>query len=168
MLRVSTALAGSGPEGAFGVSVLWGLLVWKAGASPGARNTFPGEQVGGWCSGAAAAAFPCPWHQIHSRRLGESQLWSLNADAALPEQKRALSADQCNQKTRRVSRGWDGPGGGERRTRPGADLHLPCPAPQGLGKAPRSAHRLCLLWPNLATVSAPGAQGLFQLRAISV
>lgn len=106
--------------------------MWKAGASPGASNTFPSEQVGGWCSGAAAAAFPCPWHQIHSRRLGESQLWSLNTDAALPRQKRALSEDQCHQKTRKVCKSWDGPGGGEPRTRPGADLHLPVPSPAGI------------------------------------
>lgn len=129
----------------FQVSVLWGLPEWKAGASPGASNTFTGKQVGRWCSGAAAAAFPCPWHQIHSCRLGESQLWALNTEAALPKQKHTLSEDQCNQKTRRVSKSWDGEGrGGTRRT----ELiywFSPCPPPaqQRLRKSLRAAHAGC-------------------------
>lgn len=75
-----------------------------AGASPGASSTFTSGQVGGWCAGAAAAAaFPCPWHQTHWRRLGESQRWALNAAAHLCQ-------DQRHQETAGVCREGERPG----------------------------------------------------------
>lgn len=133
----------------FQVSVLWRLLEWKAGTSPGSSNTFTSKQVGGWCSGVAAAAFPCPWHQIHSRRLGESQLWSLNTEAALPKQKRTLRGSM-HSKTRRTSKSCDGGvGWGEcgHGTEP-IYCFSPClpPSPdtqQGLRKSLHAAHTGC-------------------------
>lgn len=171
MLRVSTAVAGAALwawGSVFSVSVLWGLLVWKAGASPGSVTlSLANRWVGGALGQQQLPFLALDTKSIH---VGWEKASSDLLILTLPCPSRSAPSQRTNAIRRREGSANAGTGRGVGRKGHGPELICisPWPAPQGLGKAPCSAHRLCLLWPNLATVSAPGAQGLFQLRASSV